>query len=344
MYRCLELAKQGQENVAPNPMVGAVIVHNNKIIGEGFHQKYGEAHAEVIAINSVKDKSLLKDSTIYVSLEPCAHHGKTPPCADLIVKHQIPRVVVSTIDPFSEVAGKGIDILKKGGSEVTLGILEKESLDLNKRFFTFHQQKRPYIILKWAETADGFIDIIRNDNSAASPNWITGDYEKQLVHKWRSHETAILIGTNTAENDNPSLTTREWFGKSPLRIVIDRNLRLSANLNVFDNSVPTLIVNSIKSEFEENTKYLKINFTDDKIKFIATLWEELYKLKIQSVIIEGGSKFLNSVLESNLWDEARVFKGFKTFGKGIEAPKIEQEATEFITLPNSNLFFYKKSD
>jgi len=341
MRRCFELAKQGQSNVAPNPMVGAVIVHNDRIIGEGYHQKYGEAHAEVNAINSVKNKELLKESTIYVSLEPCAHHGKTPPCADLIVNNQIPKVVVACVDSFSEVAGKGIEHLKKSGCEVVLGVLEKESLDLNRRFFTFHQQKRPYIILKWAETSDGFIDAIRTNNSPAAPNWITGSYEKQLVHKWRSEEAAILIATNTAEKDNPALTTREWFGKSPLRILIDRQLRLDSKLTVFDNSVPTLILNAIKTEIIGNNRYLKLGFDEDKIHFISTLIKVLYEQEVQSVIIEGGSEFLTSVIESNLWDEARVFRGFKTFGNGIKAPSITQTANDVFTLPNSNLFIYK---
>jgi diaminohydroxyphosphoribosylaminopyrimidine deaminase/5-amino-6-(5-phosphoribosylamino)uracil reductase len=243
MLRCLELAKDGFGNVAPNPMVGCVIVCEGKIIGEGYHQEYGKAHAEVNAIHSVRDKSLLQKSTLYVNLEPCAHFGKTPPCANLIVEHNIPRVVIGCVDSYSEVSGKGIEKLRNAGIEVTVGILENESLELNKRFFTFHNKKRPYVILKWAETQDGFIDVDRpldKSRDTTADNWITSPLSKQLVHKWRSEEAAIMVGTTTVLNDNPQLNVREWKGKNPTRIVIDLQDRLPQTLHVFDKSIPTV--------------------------------------------------------------------------------------------------------
>ena len=247
--RCLDIAVKAEGSTAPNPMVGSVIVYKGKIIGEGYHRKYGEHHAEVNAINSVKDKSLLDKSTIYVSLEPCSHYGKTPPCASLIVSMGIPNVVIGTKDTASHVSGKGIKILKDAGCNVTLGVLEKECKELNKRFFTFHEKNRPYIILKWAQTKDGFIDVIRNEVSPAQPTWITNNLSKALVHKWRSEEQSILIGTNTARIDNPSLTTRNWKGKNPLRIVLDRTLELDHQLNLFNISAETLIIADKEYEF-----------------------------------------------------------------------------------------------
>ncbi|MBI2281319.1 MAG: bifunctional diaminohydroxyphosphoribosylaminopyrimidine deaminase/5-amino-6-(5-phosphoribosylamino)uracil reductase RibD [Bacteroidetes bacterium] len=344
LLRCLELAKNGLGNVAPNPMVGCVIVHNNKIIGEGYHQDYGKAHAEVNAIHSVKDKSLLKESTLYVNLEPCAHFGKTPPCANLIVEHNIPRVVIGCIDSFSEVAGKGIEKLRNAGIEVIVGILEKESLELNKRFFTFHNKKRPYVILKWTETKDGFIDVERTviakheeRNGKQSfkstdcfvplhstrndvDNWITSPLSKQLVHKWRSEESAIMVGTNTALNDNPQLNVREWNGKNPTRIVIDLHDRLSQSLHVFDKSVPTLIFSLTKETEEKNLVFVKV---ENEKKLIEEVLSELYKRNIQSVIVEGGATLLQSFIDQNLWDEARVFIGNKNFITGLKAPNLK---------------------
>ena len=240
MMRCLELAEHGRQTVAPNPMVGSVIVHDGKIIGEGFHRKYGGPHAEVNAINSVENQKLLKHSTLYVNLEPCAHHGKTPPCSDLIIAKQIPKVVIGSKDIFAKVAGKGIEKMKNAGIDIKVGVLEKESLELNKRFFIFHEQKRPYIILKWAETIDGYIDIDRKkENNGIS--WITHPYLRIPVHKWRSEEAGIIIGTNTALNDNPKLNTRLWYGKNPVRFVLDRNLSLPSDLSIFDGEIPTYI-------------------------------------------------------------------------------------------------------
>jgi diaminohydroxyphosphoribosylaminopyrimidine deaminase/5-amino-6-(5-phosphoribosylamino)uracil reductase len=322
MLRCLELAKNGLRNVAPNPMVGCVIVFDGKIIGEGYHQEYGKAHAEVNAIHSVRDKSLLKKSTLYVNLEPCAHFGKTPPCANLIVEHNIPRVVIGCVDSFSEVSGKGIEKLKAAGIEVTIGVLENESLQLNKRFFTFHTKKRPYIILKWAETKDGFIDLERPFDKLRvtnTNNWITSPLSKQLVHKWRSEETAIMIGTNTALNDNPKLNVREWNGKNPVRVVIDLHDRLPQTLHVFDKSIPTLVFSLTKQGEENNLTFVKIN---DSKNLIQEVLDELYKRNLQSIIIEGGAKLLQSFIDQNLWDEARVFVGNKYFENGLKAPKL----------------------
>lgn len=351
MLRCLELAKNGLGNVAPNPVVGCVIVNENKIIGEGYHQEYGKAHAEVNAIHSVKDKSLLQKSTLYVNLEPCAHFGKTPPCANLIIKHNIPRVVIGCVDSFSEVAGKGIEKLKSSGIEVTVGVLEKESLELNKRFFTFHNKKRPYVILKWAETQDGFIDIERTviakheeRNGKQSfksadcfpektgqavtlhstrndvDNWITSPLSKQLVHKWRSEEAAIMVGTNTALNDNPQLNVREWVGRNPVRVVVDLQDRLPQSLHIFDKSIPTLVFSLTKEIEKKNLVFVKVK---NKKKLIEEVLNELYKRNIQSIIIEGGATLLQSFIDQNLWDEARVFVGNKNFVNGIKATGIK---------------------
>jgi len=338
LYECLKLAQLGFGNVAPNPMVGCVIVHENEVIGQGYHEKYGENHAEVNAINSVEDKKLLKESTLYVNLEPCAHHGKTPPCSDLIIKYQIPKVVVGCIDTFSEVAGKGIEKMKAAGIDVLVGILEKEALTLNKRFFTFQNKKRPYIILKWAQTSDGFIDIDRSDKKNNSQNnWITTPASKQLVHQWRSEEQAILIGTNTALNDNPQLNVREVEGKNPLRIVLDLTLRLPQHLNVFDQSIPTLIINQIKNESLNNLEFIKI---DNQKNLIKQIFEVLYHKNIQSLIVEGGTQLLNTFIENTIWDEARVFTGDKKFERGLKAPSINKTVLNMIRFDTDTLTTY----
>lgn len=322
MSRCIELARLGTGNVAPNPMVGCVIVCREKIIGEGFHQQYGEAHAEVNAINAVSKQELLKESTLYVSLEPCAHHGLTPPCSDLIVEKQIPHVVIGAIDPFSEVAGRGIQKLSKAGIEVEIGVLEKECRELNKRFFTFHEKKRPFVILKWAQTLDGFIDLHRNRENFGEPTWITGDLALRLVHKIRAGEGAVLVGTNTAEKDNPSLTVRHWAGKNPVRAVIDKNLRLSPTLKLFDNTSKTLVFNTIKNEATEGIEWIKVDFERE---IPTQILEVLHQRNILSVIIEGGKQLLESFIQQNLWDEAHVFIGNTFFYNGIAAPKITRE-------------------
>jgi diaminohydroxyphosphoribosylaminopyrimidine deaminase/5-amino-6-(5-phosphoribosylamino)uracil reductase len=345
MQRCIQLAELGKGNTAPNPMVGAVIVYNNKIIGEGYHRKYGEAHAEVNAINSVVNKNLLQKSTIYVSLEPCSHFGKTPPCANLIVDLDIPNVVIGAIDTASHVSGQGIKILKSANINVTVGVLEKECKMLNKRFFTFHEKKRPYIILKWAQTKDGFIDIIRSANNAKQPTWITNEYSKTLVHKWRAEEQAILIGTNTAKKDNPSLTTRNWFGKNPLRIVLDRELKLDPKLSIFNDDAETLIITDILNKKCRKKIYSKnssIVFVDYKKDFYTQLFKALNKKSILSIIIEGGEQVLNSFIKNEYWDEARIFEGNKEFKNGIHAPKLNCLVTLNEQLGNSKLGFVKK--
>lgn len=302
-------------------MVGCVIVHNNKIIGEGYHQNYGNAHAEVNAINSVRNPSLLKESTIYVSLEPCSHYGKTPPCADLIIKHQIPKVVIANQDPFPEVSGGGIEKLKNAGIEVFCGILQGSGRELNKRFFCFHEKKRPFILLKWAQTADGFMDIDRK--KAKNENyWISSALSKILVHQWRSEEDSILVGTNTAKNDNPALTVRLVDGKNPTRIVIDKNLNLPNELSIFDDSAPTLIINQKKSELQGSNEFCKLNFEEN---ILSQLMDLLYDKNIQSIMVEGGRNVLDQFIEQELWDEARIFHSKNHFGGGLRAPEINGE-------------------
>ncbi|MEO9070836.1 MAG: bifunctional diaminohydroxyphosphoribosylaminopyrimidine deaminase/5-amino-6-(5-phosphoribosylamino)uracil reductase RibD [Ginsengibacter sp.] len=316
MIRCIQLAKLGAGNVAPNPMVGAVLVYEDKIIGEGYHQKYGEAHAEVNCINSVseKNKSLLEKSTIYVSLEPCSHYGKTPPCADLIIKNKIRKVVIGVKDIYNKVDGKGIQKLQNAGLQVITGVVENKCHDLNKRFFTFHQKKRPYIILKWAQSANGKIGS--NDERIL----ISNDYSNRLVHKWRSEEAAILVGTNTALIDNPSLTTRLWEGKNPVRIVIDKELKLPPDLKIFNKEVRTFIFNSSKNSIEENLQYIKL---ENEI-FSQDLLHSLFELNIQSVLIEGGTKTLQSFIDLGFFDEVRVITNQEMIiENGISAPEMK---------------------
>ncbi len=317
MQRCIELASKAMGCASPNPMVGSVIVYNNKIIGEGYHEKYGSHHAEVNAINSVKDKSLLSKSTLYVNLEPCAHFGKTPPCSDLIIQNKIPEVVIGCVDTFSEVSGKGIERMRSVGIDVKVGVLENESRELNKRFFTFHEKKRPYIILKWAESKDGFIA----PKNQTKPFWMTSSESKKLAHKWRAEEDAILVGRITAEKDNPSLTVREVEGNNPIRIVIDKDLKLSADFNLFNNDAKTIIFNQTKSEENNSNNYIKINFN----KLTKNILQELHKQNIQSIIIEGGTKTLQSFIDKNLWDEARIFTTNKTLTEGVKPPTIKEE-------------------
>ncbi|MFZ4740844.1 MAG: bifunctional diaminohydroxyphosphoribosylaminopyrimidine deaminase/5-amino-6-(5-phosphoribosylamino)uracil reductase RibD [Bacteroidales bacterium] len=320
MLRCLELAKKGFGSVAPNPMVGCVIVHDGIIIGEGFHQLYGEAHAEVNAIHSVINKELLPESTVYVNLEPCSHYGKTPPCADLLIKHQVKEVIIANTDPNPLVAGKGIEKLKNAGIKVNTGILDNEAKALNKRFFCYYTKKRPYIILKWAKTLDGFMDIDRSQEGNNLKYWITNDELKILVHKWRSEEPAIMVGTNTALNDNPQLNIRYWKGIQPLRLVIDENLSLPKTLLLFDQQNPTVIFTAKKEESKHNLTYQYIKFNDNPLRQILNY---LYEKKITSVIIEGGKELLQSFIEQGLWDEARVLTGNKYFFKGLISLEIK---------------------
>jgi diaminohydroxyphosphoribosylaminopyrimidine deaminase/5-amino-6-(5-phosphoribosylamino)uracil reductase len=341
MRRCIELAQLGRASAAPNPMVGAVVVYQGKIIGEGWHRKCGEAHAEVNAIASVKDKSLLTKATIYVSLEPCAHFGKTPPCASLIIQHRIPHVVIGCTDSFSKVSGKGIEMLKKAGIAVTLNVLEQECRTLNKRFFCFHEKKRPYIILKWAQSEDGYLDTNRDVDSLqqAQPNWITGKTSKRLVHRWRSEESAILVGRKTAQNDNPSLTTRLWPGKNPTRILIDPHNKINGEYHLLDNSTSTIIINNTPHKELNNTNYIKT--TEDQLD-LGLLMHELHKKNILSLIVEGGRSTLQSFIDMKLWDEARVWTGPVLFEEGIPAPQLSHYAIVSKSKVNAdNLVIYK---
>ncbi|MDQ3192604.1 MAG: bifunctional diaminohydroxyphosphoribosylaminopyrimidine deaminase/5-amino-6-(5-phosphoribosylamino)uracil reductase RibD [Bacteroidota bacterium] len=319
MLRCIELAKNGSGNVAPNPLVGCVVVHEGKIIGEGYHRKYGEAHAEVNAISNVEDKSLLEKCTVYVNLEPCAHYGKTPPCADLLIKYKVPLVVIGCFDTFSEVSGKGIKKLENAGCQVIVGILEKQARDLNKRFFKFHEKKRPYVILKWAQTIDGYIDKVRLPGQESMQNKISSNLSQVLVHKWRSQEQAIMVGTNTALYDNPKLNVRCFSGNDPIRIVIDKNLRLPFELHLFDQSIPTLVFTQQEKESKNNLQYISINLKN----LPAEISNELYNRNIQSLFIEGGSILINSFIEDGIWDEARVFISPMHYEKGIKAPVLK---------------------
>ncbi len=323
MTRCLELAKNGLGTSYPNPMVGSVIVYNNKIIGEGWHYKSGQAHAEVNAINSVADKSLLLKSTIYVSLEPCSHFGKTPPCSDLIISSGIKRVVIGTIDPFAVVAGRGVKKLMDAGCEVIVGVLEQECQELNKRFFTFHNNKRPYIFLKWAQSADGFLSPEVTPNQKRTPVWITNPFSKQSVHKQRAQEQAVLVGTNTVVNDNPSLNTRLWKGNNVLRVVLDFNLRIPKNSIVFNNKQSTLVITN-KKDHPKNTKNLSFEWVDSTKNIALQICNILYKKEIQSLIIEGGSQTLQTFIDAKLWDEATIYTGNTVFfNKGTKAPLIK---------------------
>ena len=316
--RCLEISKQGIGTTRPNPSVGAVLVVDDKIIGEGFTSPYGGNHAEVNAISSVKNDEDLKKATMYVTLEPCSHYGKTPPCADLIVKSGIKKVVIGCLDVNEIVAGKGIERLQNEGCEVVVGVLEKECKAHHKRFFTFHSKKRPYIILKWAQTQDGF--IAPKNRVKQAPVWITQKVSRQLVHKWRGEEHSILVGTTTILDDNPSLDVRSWRGENPLRIVIDKDLKIPKDLKVYDDSVKTILINQKVTTSNENLFFEKINFS----KPIAhQICQVLFKHKVQSLIVEGGTKTIQTFIDENLWDEARVFSGLVNFNEGTKAPKLD---------------------
>lgn len=338
MLRAIGLARLGMGNVSPNPMVGCVIVHHGVIIGEGYHREYGKAHAEVNAVNSVKNKALLKESTLYVTLEPCSHHGKTPPCTDLILQCGIPNVVVGTIDPFAQVAGRGLEKLRKGCCNVLQGYLEALCIALNRRFFTFHQKKRPYIILKWAQTADGFIDVDRTQEHYGQPTWITNDLSKIAVHKMRADESAILVGTNTAHKDNPSLTVREWSGKSPLRLVIDKDLKLSGGLTLFDQSVPTVVYTSREVSPRSNLEFTRILFNGNELDQILN---DLHQRGVLSLIVEGGQMLLNSFITRNIWDEARVYTGKCNFHNGVRAPVLDAIMVKSEELDDSWMFVFE---
>lgn len=321
MQRCLQLARKGEGFTKPNPMVGAVVVHNNKIIGEGFHRYYGEAHAEVNAITAVKDPTLLPFSTLYVSLEPCAHHGRTPPCVDLIISKKIPKVVMAILDPNPKVSGKGVQLMREEGIEVTVGVLEEEAREINKIFFINQLYARPYVILKWAQSRDGFMDRHRTSREER-PAQISNKLTHSIVHKFRTQVQGILVGTHTALLDNPRLTTRNWFGEHPIRIVIDRENKIPADSAIFDGSAPTIVFTGIVSPKRQDIAQLKqieIDFTKDTNQQIINC---LYREKIHSLLIEGGRQLLSSFIEKKMWDEAYVESSSKMLLNGIKAPDI----------------------
>ncbi len=329
MQRCLQLAGMGRGHVAPNPMVGCVIVHEDKIIGEGFHRQYGGPHAEVNAINSVENPELLNEATVYVSLEPCSHFGKTPPCANLLVKHKVKKVVIGCTDPNAKVAGKGIAILKAANIEVETGMIEKECQKMNERFFTFHEKKRPFIILKWAETKDGFI--------GAKQQQISGIIARTLLHLWRTEEAAFMVGTNTLLQDNPALSVRYVQGRNPIRIAIDRELKSEdRNLHFYDHSQATILLNGIKNEEDNGMAFIKME------KFTPlTICTALFEKNIQSVVIEGGSELLKSFINASLWDELRVFKSKALlFEDGLASPEFEAKTVSVQDLEEDILTIY----
>lgn len=319
MQRCIELALNGLCNVSPNPMVGAVLVCDGRIIGEGYHIRSGHAHAEVNAICSVKDESLLKRSTIYVSLEPCSHYGKTPPCADLIIEKQIPRVVIGCQDPFSKVAGRGIQKLRDAGCEVIVGVLESECSELIHQFITHHTLHRPYIILKWAESADHFIDISR---TGGNPMILSSSLTSMLVHKKRAESDAIMVGTRTAMLDNPSLTVRHWYGQNPIRVVLDKKLSLPSSLRLFDGNVRTLVFTAQSRPNKKNLEYITLNYEEE---LLPQIMDQLYQRNIQALMVEGGSYLLQSLLDAGLWDEAFIEKCDQKLQTGVKAPEISNK-------------------
>jgi diaminohydroxyphosphoribosylaminopyrimidine deaminase/5-amino-6-(5-phosphoribosylamino)uracil reductase len=334
MKRCLDLAARAEGMTYPNPLVGSVVVHNGIIIGEGYHLKAGEPHAEVIALNSVSDKSLLNKSTLYVSLEPCSHTGRTPPCTDYIISHNIPRVVIGTKDTSEKVSGSGISALKAAGCDVNYGVLEPECRRINRRFFTFHEKKRPYITLKWAQSADGFIDIVRRGSPAAGPNWITGNSERVLVHKWRAEEEAILVGAGTIRTDKPQLNVRYWKGNDPIRLILSSSADLNNYLSENETN-GTIIV--FTKNLKANTGRAKRIKLRSEISSSLQVNEYLYNEKIQSLFIEGGAQVLKHFIETGLWDEARIFTGIADFTDGVKAPVISGTTVTDITFEKSRL-------
>lgn len=335
MKRCLELAKLAKGSVAPNPLVGAVVVYKDIIIGEGFHKQYGEPHAEVNAIESVKDKSLLKESTLYVNLEPCCHYGKTPPCTSKILDVGIPHVVIAALDPFEKVSGTGAKILKQAGVKVEIGLLENEARYLNRFFYTFHEKKRPFVFFKWAQTIDGYIDRVRSTNE--KPSTITDNAVGVFVHRARAASQAIMVGTNTVINDNPSLTTRLWKGKNPIRVTLDRYGKLDSELSIFNGESPCILFSSEHNtkNYGGNTEVIRVNFNESLEESILY---ELYQKGIQSLMVEGGSSLINSFIQTNLWDEAFVLiNNIFTLGKGVKAPTMEIEATSSEQFQNGNI-------
>ena len=340
MKRCLQLAANGLGLVYPNPMVGSVIVYNDRIIGEGWHQKAGEAHAEVNAIHAVKEKELLSKATLYVNLEPCSHYGKTPPCADLIIKSKIKRVVIGSVDTNDQVGGKGIKRLKEHGVEVILSVMENACRELNKRFYTYHEKNRPYVILKWAQSKDGFIFPDLKKAESGAPFWISNSYSQQRVHQLRSEEAAILVGKNTVQQDNPKLNLRHFKGNSLVRLAIDRNLEISKDKNFFDQSIPSIMYNEQIDEQKENIHYVKLDFSKELVQQIMN---HLYGMEIQSLIIEGGAYTLKSFIDAGLWDEARVFVGDQIFKEGIKSPVLGIGPYAKQKIANDVMYLYKNN-
>jgi len=320
MRRCLELASAAQGMTYPNPLVGSVVVHKGKIIGEGYHLKAGGPHAEVVAINSVSDKSLLRDSTLYVNLEPCSHFGKTPPCADFIIANKIPRVVIGTVDTSKKVSGKGLKKLREAGCEVVSGVLETECRWLNRRFFTSNEKQRPWIVLKWAQSADGYLDIVRTGNNDQKPTWISGKPERVLVHKWRASEQSILVGAGTIRADNPSLNVREWKGNDPVKLILSKSGVLGNDIAVNETN-GTVVVFSHNTGSEKG-RVVKVKL-EEEIPSSKQIIEYLNREGIQSLFIEGGAEVLRHFLSEGLWDEARIFTGKKHFNGGLKAPAVK---------------------
>ncbi len=337
MFRCLQLAAFGTGYVAPNPMVGAILVHNGEIIAEGFHRRYGESHAEPNAIHAVKDEQLLRESTLYVNLEPCSHYGKTPPCADLIVSKGIPKVVIGTLDPNPKVSGRGVEIMKNAGIDVKAGVLEAACNELNKRFFIWQKEKRPYVLIKWAQTRDGFIDYVRADVDTP-PLLISNNITKQLTHKIRSENQAIMVSTNTVVLDNPSLTVRRWAGKNPVRLILDRTGRIPSNYNIFNDAVKTIIFTEKPKANTEKTEFVNITFNQD---FMMNLLKQIAERNIHSVLVEGGSQLLNSFIASGLWDEANVEISNQIIAAGVPAPKLEVPVEHTSSFDNHLWLNYK---
>lgn len=334
MRRCLELAGRAEGFTSPNPMVGAVVVHNGIIIGEGFHLSAGTPHAEVHAVNTVRNKSLLPASAIYVNLEPCSHHGRTPPCADLIISSGIRRVVVGTTDTSLKVAGKGIARLREAGIEVITGVLEDECRHINRRFFTWHEKKRPYVVLKWARSADGFIDLERKAGDAAEPHWITGNTERILVHRWRAAEDAILAGGGTVRADNPALDVRLWTGKNPLRVIVSRSGNMDPASKVFDGSVETILFTCNEKISLPGVRVIQL---EGNRPFIEEVIDSLFEMGIQSLFVEGGAFIMSHFAEAGIWDEARRFTGRMKFGGGIPDPFPELPPGESVKFEKSIL-------
>lgn len=331
MLRALELAQAGRGFVSPNPMVGSVIVCDGEIIGEGWHKQYGGPHAEVNAVNAVADKKLLAESTVYVNLEPCSHVGKTPPCADMLVAHRVKRVVIANRDTNPLVSGRGISKLEESGIAVTTGILEREGRDINKRFFTAMEQRRPYIILKWAQTADGFLA-----REGGNSKWISNEFSRQLVHKWRTEEDAILVGAGTVQQDNPRLNVRDWTGRNPVRVVIDRSLTLKGDFHIFDGTQRTILYNT--QQDDASNRHTTIRLRQET--FLRDLLSDLLERKIQSIIVEGGLKILEAFIVAGFWDEARVFTSVERFQKGIPAPALRGNLVKREMIMNDMLEYY----